>query len=193
MTMTGDSNMTKKISFGLSLFSLTVSAARATEYDHTPYDISTQKEIYSVFTMPPQSFHSSIRAVGCFLEHDRHILLLKRVLHKAEGGTWGIPGGKIDHPETALTAVRREVHEETGIVVEEDGLLEKIGINYLYLPTKQVEFHMYRLCLSRKPEILLSLSEHSEYCWETSEAALKMNLMPGEVESFIRYERHVSP
>ena len=49
-------------------------------------------------------------------------LLLIQRLKQPEAGAWGLPGGKIDVGEQAKTAVRREIAEELGIVVELKGL-----------------------------------------------------------------------
>jgi ADP-ribose pyrophosphatase YjhB (NUDIX family) len=50
------------------------------------------------------------------------ILLLRRV-REPEAGCWGIPGGKVDAFEAVPNAVRREVQEETGLVVSDIELL----------------------------------------------------------------------
>lgn len=47
-------------------------------------------------------------------EDDSQVLLLLRSRDVYEGGTWGIPGGRIDHEETPWHAARREVKEECG-------------------------------------------------------------------------------
>lgn len=62
--------------------------------------------------------------VGCgaAIVVDGAILLLRR-LTEPEAGCWGLAGGKIDLFETAIEAMRREVAEELGIVVEAAELL----------------------------------------------------------------------
>ncbi len=53
---------------------------------------------------------------GLVLLRDEKILLLKR--RKApEAGHWNIPGGKVDHMETAALAAARETEEETGLSI----------------------------------------------------------------------------
>jgi len=46
-------------------------------------------------------------------------------------GFWTLPGGHIDEKEDALTAIMREVKEETGIIVSPDQVKLKISsVNY---------------------------------------------------------------
>ncbi len=46
-------------------------------------------------------------------------VLLTRMSERTRiGGCWTLPGGGIDHGEDPRAAVRREVYEETGLVVE---------------------------------------------------------------------------
>lgn len=57
----------------------------------------------------------------CLIEHEGRLLLLRQ---RHRHG-WTLPGGLVDRGETAEQAVRREVREETGLVVE---VGEPIGI-----------------------------------------------------------------
>jgi 8-oxo-dGTP diphosphatase len=51
---------------------------------------------------------------------DGRVLMVHERSHRAGGGEWWtLPGGGIEPNETAEQAVRREVLEETGLVVEE--------------------------------------------------------------------------
>lgn len=54
---------------------------------------------------------------------DGRLLITQRSLEKHWGaGWWEIPGGGVRAGETALTALRREVPEETGLVVGDEEL-----------------------------------------------------------------------
>ncbi|GAB2843152.1 hypothetical protein GCM10027074_07100 [Streptomyces deserti] len=57
---------------------------------------------------------------SCVLLHDPEdrILLLRYAEGRPGAGTWGLPGGMVDHGEDPLRAARRELSEETGIVLD---------------------------------------------------------------------------
>ncbi len=54
--------------------------------------------------------------VGLAILRDGRLLLCRR-LKAPEAGYWNIPGGKVDHLESALAAARREAEEETGLTI----------------------------------------------------------------------------
>ena len=77
-----------------------------------------------------------IVAVGAFVfDAENRVLLVERA--RAPGaGLWTVPGGKLEHGETLVQAVAREVREETGLVVEVGTLacvVERIADNYHYV------------------------------------------------------------
>ncbi|MCC7010496.1 MAG: NUDIX domain-containing protein [Acidobacteria bacterium] len=56
--------------------------------------------------------------VGCLVIRDRRLLLIRRHgLHGA--GSWSPPGGHLGFGETPAQCARRELYEETGVVVSE--------------------------------------------------------------------------
>ena len=68
--------------------------------------------------------------VGACIVRDGRLLLLRR-LRNPEAGCWSIPGGKIDFLEPVEDALRREVAEETGLVL---GDLRLLCVSDLILP-----------------------------------------------------------
>ena len=56
--------------------------------------------------------------VTALVIEDGKILLGKRI-NVAGDGTWGVPGGHLEFGESVVDAVKREVLEETGLVVDE--------------------------------------------------------------------------
>lgn len=57
-------------------------------------------------------------AVGVLVRHDGAFLLTSRPDGKAYAGYWEFPGGKLEAGETVEEALRRELQEEIGIVIE---------------------------------------------------------------------------
>ena len=59
-----------------------------------------------------------IRCVGAIVLDDAGRLLLIQRGHEPAMGQWSVPGGKVEPGETDEQAVRREIAEETGLVVQ---------------------------------------------------------------------------
>ena len=57
-------------------------------------------------------------AVGVLLDAQGNFLLTSRPEGKVYAGYWEFPGGKLEAGETVEQALRRELHEEIGIVIE---------------------------------------------------------------------------
>lgn len=62
-------------------------------------------------------YHNPAPAVAILIIENEKILLGKRVAGSFQGGKWCLPGGFIEFDEDFLTAARREVREETGLIV----------------------------------------------------------------------------
>ncbi len=91
------------------------------------------------------------------------ILLLLRQDYKPQGGTWGTPGGKVENGESALTAVRRELMEETGIVEEYE--MRELKPTYVRLLDLDFVYLMFVLQVNQKPAIKLDPVSHKDYAW----------------------------
>lgn len=69
--------------------------------------------------MPSVSMRHSVRAI--ILDEDDRILLCRFAIPDPAGTVvWAAPGGGIEPGETPIGALRREVREETGLVIETD-------------------------------------------------------------------------
>ncbi|MEU8550942.1 NUDIX domain-containing protein [Streptomyces roseoverticillatus] len=69
--------------------------------------------------MPSVSLRRSVRAI--ILDEDNCILLCRFAIPKPAGTVvWSAPGGGIEPGETPFAALRRELREEVGLVIEAD-------------------------------------------------------------------------
>ena len=67
-----------------------------------------------------------IRCVGAVIHDQLGRLLLIQRGREPGRGLWSVPGGRVRPSETDIAAVRREVHEETGLEVEAGRLLGSV-------------------------------------------------------------------
>lgn len=140
-----------------------------------------------LFSEPPEGFVKGADVVGCYVEHDGRILLLRRLPGKSAGDSWGLPAGKAESGETMPQAMARELREETGIVAEK-GALTPHEEWYVQHPSRQFIFHTYSLPFSDEPSVSLHPDEHHEFRWMTPRDALDLPLVPDQDECIrIRY------
>jgi 8-oxo-dGTP pyrophosphatase MutT (NUDIX family) len=117
-----------------------------------------------LYLSKPADFIPKFEVVSLYVEYDGKILLLHRLPHKSQGNKWGVPAGKVDPNETPLTALIREVFEETGLRVTADSI-QFLQSVYAQHPEHAFIYHMYRTKLATQPEITLSKSEHQDFRW----------------------------
>lgn len=70
--------------------------------------------------------------VACVIDERERVLLTRRCIEPF-CSLWVMPGGKIDHGESILAAMHREVREEVGIEIRAEGLIDvfehvKVGL-----------------------------------------------------------------
>jgi ADP-ribose pyrophosphatase YjhB (NUDIX family) len=61
--------------------------------------------------------------VGGVIIHEGRVLIVRRASEPLKG-EWSIPGGLVELGEKLAEAVQREVHEETGLLIEPGEVLE---------------------------------------------------------------------
>ena len=76
--------------------------------ERTPVDVEGQK---------PR--HPLDVAVGVLIDAEGRFLMTSRPEGKVYAGYWEFPGGKLEAGESVEAALRRELHEELGIVIGE--------------------------------------------------------------------------
>lgn len=125
----------------------------------------------------PTDWNQTLNTVGCYLVYKDKFLMLQRVEHKSQPNLWQLPGGKIDKNETPLQAIQREVREETGFSFPKEKFIFLDTVYARYEGEYDFLYHMFKVVLLEKPEILLSTNEHQKYNWVTSEESLLLPLL----------------
>jgi len=85
------------------------------------------EENVEVFTSAPSDFNARFQVAALYYFHKDQILFIRRHPNKPEGGTWGLPAGKIEKDEKPINAVLREAFEEVGLLIDR---AEAVGILY---------------------------------------------------------------
>ena len=99
--------------------------------------------------------------VGAVIYKNNKFLLLERVPSDFMGGFVGIPSGTVEAGEDLLTALAREVQEETGLIVT--SILEYLGsFDYRSSSGKKTR-HFNFLVEVKDGEIELNPTEHQAY------------------------------
>ena len=103
------------------------------------------------------------------VRNDGYILALKRAADDhSRGGNWDLPGGGYEQGELVIDAIKREVLEEVGLIVEDLSpvyFTNNIGVEEGFFQGDNVFGTCYS-CTHWRGEISLS-DEHTEYKWFT--------------------------
>ena len=111
-------------------------------------------------------------AAAVILGEDGRFLLAQRPRGKVYAGYWEFPGGKVEAGESALDALKRELHEELGINVER--AYPWITRDYDY-PHAAVRLHFFRVVKWHGP---LHGREAQCFAWQASGALSVTPLLP---------------
>ena len=102
---------------------------------------------------------SPVRVAAALIIRDSRFLICRRPDHKARGGLWEFPGGKLEPGESAAEALTRECREELDVAVTP-------GPVYMRLTHEYPDLTM-ELILLQVEEFAgeLTLMEHSDLRW----------------------------
>lgn len=117
----------------------------------------------------------TIHIAAALIDDEQGRLLLVR----KSGTQWFMQaGGKIEEGENALSALRRELHEEIGLRLENGGATRYLGrfsAPAANEPDHVVEAEIYHVRMSQAPAVS---SEIEEAAWATAAQAEAMPLAP---------------
>lgn len=131
-------------------------------------------------------FQPTMRCVGCYLEHEGEVLLLKKPDdHAYYPRKWGVVAGKIDVGEPPLAAVKRELLEEIGYRATSWQLRELARLPVIH-PHFSFLYYLFGLKIKGpRPEIRLS-AEHQDSRWLAPALAVGLDLIEDEAEVMAR-------
>lgn len=141
---------------------------------------------YTVYTEQPLDFTANAQAAGCYLWCKDKLLLLRRHKNKPQGGTWGVPAGKLEANESAKEAVIREIEEEVDVDISKD--THEIGKLYIKLSDGCYIYHMFYKQFVTFPVVGLAIEENDETRWVTVEEALCLPLISGGKEALMVFQ-----
>jgi len=107
----------------------------------------------------------------------KYLVLRRSEKNVTNKGKWQFPEGKIRFGEDVFKALKREVEEETNLVVINAKL---IGIHSQILKEAHGAFRLFRSIFKCKVIGKIKLSEdHSEYAWVNKKDLEKLNFLEG--------------
>lgn len=139
-----------------------------------------------IFLTEPEGFNNKFDIVSCLCERDGKILILLRQDYKPQGNMWGIPAGKVDNGEELLTALERELREETGMTPPKDKF-EFVTKFYTRYPEYDFIFHIFKAKIDGSAEVTINPAEHKEYKWFTTQEVLNLSNSMEDLDKCIKY------
>ena len=133
--------------------------------------------------------HIKTSVVACIVDEQERVLLTRRCIDPF-CGQWVMPGGKIDHGESILAALHREVREEVGIEVRIEGLIDV----FEHIKVGENEDHFVILYYRASPtdgELKPNGSECTEAVWISKESLPSLDLPPGARHILVRLFPHL--
>lgn len=100
-------------------------------------------------------------AVGVLIRPNGDFLMTTRPVGKAYAGYWEFPGGKLEANETVEEALRRELLEEIGVVIQDAHIWRSSVVDY---PHALVRLTFCKVSAWTGP---LHMRESQQYAWQS--------------------------
>ena len=113
---------------------------------------------------------------GVLINSSQQILACKRASDQVMSGHWEFPGGKVEADETPIDALKRELNEELGLVVEVGNMIETVVHDY---GSMIVEISFFTCQIGGQK---LTPTVHDECRWVTESESNSLNWLPADIE-----------
>jgi len=111
--------------------------------------------------------------VGAVIIRDSKVLVVRRVSDDFMGGLVEIPSGGVDEGEDLISALRREVSEETGLLIT--SVDAYIGA-FSYTSGSGKKARQFCFLVKASGDVKLNPAEHDEYTWANPRELDELNL-----------------
>jgi 8-oxo-dGTP diphosphatase len=121
--------------------------------------------------------HIKTSVVACIIDNKERVLLTQRCIEPF-CDQWVMPGGKIDHGESILDALHREVREEVGLEIQIDRLIDV----YEHVGLGQKNDHyviLYYRAHPRSRNLKINPDEVTKAAWVHPEQLNEVSMTPG--------------
>lgn len=105
----------------------------------------------------------STRVVAAVIRHGQQVLIARRASHKADGGCWEFPGGKVEAGESDSEALMRELDEELRCRIDVGGWLGAVQH-----PSRPLQLHAYWCALADGQSLPAASSDHDCCRWASA-------------------------
>jgi 8-oxo-dGTP diphosphatase len=116
---------------------------------------------------------------GVLRDAQGRLLLARRPAGKADAGLWEFPGGKVEPGESALDALRRELHEELGLRVLDGDALIRVPVATTG-DGAAIRLHLDTWCITAYSGDPVAL-EHDALAWVALEALDRYPMPPADL------------
>ncbi|MFV0339627.1 MAG: NUDIX domain-containing protein [Parachlamydiaceae bacterium] len=109
-------------------------------------------------------------------------LLLRRSFESYLPGIWQMVTGKLNQDESASSAIRREIFEETGLVCKD---IYNVDVTMFYDQSKKSIAFSANFCTFANctQPITIASNEHDQYRWCTLSESLELLAFPSQKET----------
>lgn len=115
---------------------------------------------------------------GVLRDAQDRVLLARRPEGKADAGLWEFPGGKVEPGESALEALRRELHEELGLRVIDGEALIRVPVASTG-DGAAIRLHLDTWCMTAYSSDPVA-HEHDALAWVAVEALDRYSMPPAD-------------